>query len=58
MKEKTILEEEERVKEIESLRQKHAETVNEIDQMFVRILYSFRVVLVGVSGLVVRVSNL
>jgi len=38
MKEKTNLNEQERTKELESLRQRHAEVVNEIDQMFVRIL--------------------
>jgi len=37
MKEKTSLEEQERLREMESLRQRHAETVDEIDQVFVRM---------------------
>jgi len=37
MKEKTALEEQERVREIESLRQRHAEVLDEIDQVFVCI---------------------
>ena len=36
IKDKTSLEEQERVKELESLRQRHAEVVDEIDQVFVR----------------------
>jgi len=47
MKEKTSDEEEERLREMESVQQRHAETVNEIDQMFVRILHHFYVVLCG-----------
>jgi len=37
VKEKTVVEEEERTKEIETLQQRHAEVINEIDQLFVRI---------------------
>jgi len=40
MKEKTAIEEQERGNEVETLRQKHAETVDEIDQVFVRSLIS------------------
>jgi len=44
MKEKMDLSEQRRVKELETLQQKHAEVVDEIDQMFVCIsqcLYLF-----------------
>jgi len=43
MQEKMNFEERERAKELDSARQRHAETINEIDQMFVRILYSYHV---------------
>jgi len=41
MKDVTSLEEHERGKEIETLRQKHAETIDEIDQVFVRVSLFF-----------------
>jgi len=41
MQEKMNLEERQRAKEVDSARQRHAETINEIDQMFVRILNVF-----------------
>ena len=37
MREKTLFEEQQQVKEIESLRQRHGEVMDEIDQVFVRI---------------------
>ena len=39
MKEKLNNDEEERVKELESLRQRHADVVDEIDQVFVCVHY-------------------
>jgi len=39
MREKTSVEEQERQREMEYLQQRHAEIVNEIDQMFVRNKY-------------------